>query len=97
MKTDNVPIAKLKMMQASIRCLTFGLLGLLPLIGVPFALAGLWASYSARRMERNFWNPAKPHRIIGLICAVLGALVWSCVDTIIIYNIVGSYLDGWNR
>lgn len=83
---------KLKMMKASIRCLAFGLLGLLPLIGVPFALAGLWASFSARRQERYFWNPARPHRIIGLICAAFGALIWSAVDTILIYNAVNSYI-----
>jgi hypothetical protein len=94
MKTENVASAKLKMMQASIHCLTFGLLGLLPLIGVPFALAGLWASHTARRLERNFWNPAKPHRVIGLICAALGALVWSCVDTVIIYNLVNAFFAG---
>ena len=80
----------------SVRCLTFGLLGLLPIIGVPFALAGIWFSYSARKPEKFFWNPAKPHRVIGLICAALGALVWSCVDTILVYNAVNSYISGSN-
>ena len=74
------------------RCLIFGVLGLLPIIGVPFALAGLWASYAARKQEKYFWNPAKPHRIIGLICAALGAVIWSCVDTILIYHAVNNYV-----
>jgi hypothetical protein len=38
----SIPATKLKMMKGSLRCLTLGLLGLLPLIGVPFALAALW-------------------------------------------------------
>ena len=94
MNSENVGLAKVRMMKASVRCLVLGLLGLLPLIGVPFALAGIWASYIARRRERAFWNPARPHRLIGLICAIIGALVWSCVDTVIIYNVVNAYFLG---
>lgn len=90
---NTIPAAKLKMMRSSLRCLTLGLLGLLPLIGVPFALAALWASYSARRIEKQFWNPAKPHRIVGLICAALGALLWSAVDTILIYHACNNYIN----
>ena len=85
---------KIRMMKSSLRCLMFGLLGLLPLIGVPFALAAFWASYVARKQEKYFWNPAKPHRIVGLIGASIGALVWSCVDTILIYHAVNSYIGG---
>ena len=90
---NDLPAAKIKMMKGSIRCLTLGLLGLLPLIGVPFALAALWSSYSARRMERQFWNPAKTHRILGLICAAVGALIWSAVDTILIYHACNNYVN----
>ena len=90
---NNLPAAKIKMMKGSIRCLALGLLGLLPLIGVPFALAALWTSYSTRRWERQFWNPAKPQRILGLVCAALGALIWSLVDTILIYNAVNNYIS----
>lgn len=93
MKTEQPAIAKLKMMKASVRCLVFGLLGLLPLIGVPFALAALWSSYSARKLERQFWNPAKPQRLLGFICAAFGALIWSGVDTILIYHACNNYIN----
>ena len=89
----NTAATKLKMMKASVRCLTLGLLGLLPLIGVPFALAALWSSFSARRMESQLWNPAKPHQVIGLICASLGALIWGIVDTILIYHACNHYVN----
>lgn len=88
--TPASPSAKLKMMTASMHCLVWGMLGLLPIIGVPFALAAFWASYSARRDERHIWNPARLHRIAGLICASLGAFIWGAVDTILIYNIANS-------
>jgi hypothetical protein len=92
MKSTAPAVQKIQMIKASIRCLTCGLLGLLPFIGVIFALVAGYASFSARRQERFFWNPAKPHRIVGLICASLGALVWSCVDTILIYHALNSYI-----
>jgi hypothetical protein len=87
------PAAKLEMMKASIRCLVLGLMSLLPIIGVGYALPGLWYSFVARRHERYFWNPAKPHRILGLICASFGALVWGAVDTILIYNICNNQIN----
>jgi len=85
--------AKIKMMKASNRCLALGLLGLLPLVGVPFALAGLWASFTARKQERYFWNPAKPHRILGLISAAVGLLVFGLADTFLIYRAFNNYIN----
>ena len=90
---NDIATAKIKMMRGSLRCLTLGLLGLLPIIGPPFALAALWTSFSARRKERRFWNPAKPQRILGLICAAAGALLWSVVDTILIYHAATNYVN----
>ena len=86
-------VLKIRMIKASLHCLTFGLLGLLPLIGVPFALAALWSSISARRSEKNILNPAKPHRIMGLICALLGALIWGTADTFLIYHAYHAYIN----
>ena len=79
--------AKLRMMNESIRCLVLGVLSLIPIIGVGCAVSALWYSYSARRREKFFWNPAKAQRIIGLVFASLGALVWSVVDTYLIYGV----------
>ena len=88
---NDIATAKIKMMKGSLRCLTLGLLGFLPIIGLPFSLAALWASSSARRQEKRFWNSAKPQRILGLICAIFGALLWSVVDTILIFRAVTGF------
>jgi hypothetical protein len=89
---NDLPAAKIRMMKASIRCLVLGLLGMLPLIGLPFALAAMLFSFRARREERRLWNPAKLQRIMGLVCAALGALVWGAADTILIYNACYNYI-----
>jgi hypothetical protein len=82
--------AKIKMMQASMRCFAFGSLGLLPIIGLPFAVAALWISGRVQPLERQFWNPAKPYHLCGLTCAAIGAVAWSVADTFIIYQIVNK-------
>jgi hypothetical protein len=81
---NDIPAAKIKMMQASIRCLIFGLLGLLPIIGLPFALAALWISGLVRTKEKLFWNAAKPYRIWGVVCAAVGTVLWTGVLAIIV-------------
>jgi hypothetical protein len=72
---NDVPAAKIKMMKASIRCLVFGVLSLLPVIGLPFGLAALWISGRVRLQEKQFWNAARPYRIWGVICAAIGTLL----------------------
>jgi hypothetical protein len=91
---NDIPTAKIKMMKASIRCLVFGLLGLLPAIGLPFGLAALWIAGRVRKQEKLFWNPARPYRIWGVACAAGGTVIWFLVVSLIVYNSVNSYSHG---
>ena len=63
--------AKIAMMKDSTRCLVYGLLGFLPVIGLPCAVAALWVARRARVQERKYWNPAKAYRIWGVVFATL--------------------------
>lgn len=83
-----IAVRKIRMMKASLRCLTFGLLGLMPIIGLPFALAAAWTSGRVRRLEKELWNPARPQRILGFTCAILGAFIWTMVDAFLIFRAV---------
>jgi len=80
--------AKIRMLQASVRCLVFGLLGLVPVVGLPFALAALWISGQVRRQEKQLWNAARPYRLIGVACAALGAVCWTGVLIIAVFRII---------
>jgi hypothetical protein len=84
----SVAETKLKMLQGSLRCLAFGLLGLLPVIGLPFAFAALWISGRVRVEEKQMWNAARPYRIWGTVCAAGGTIFWSFILTIIICKMV---------
>jgi hypothetical protein len=80
--------AQIRMLQSSLRCFVFGLLGLLPVIGIPFAIAALWISGRVRVKEKQLWNAARPYRIWGMVCAAGGTIFWGFILTIIIYQAV---------
>ncbi len=75
---------KIKMLNSSTRCLVFGLLGLIPLFGLPFALAALWISGRVRLMEKQLWNAARPYRIWGVVCAAVGTVLWAGILMIVV-------------
>ena len=77
---------KIKMLNSSMRCFVFGMLGLIPVIGLPFALAVLWISGSVRVKEKQMWNAARSYRIGGVVCAAGGTIFWSFILTLIIYQ-----------
>lgn len=86
----DLPAVKIQMLKGSLRCLIFGLLGLLPVVGLPFALAALWLSGQVRVKEKLFWNAARPHRIAGVVCAAAGTLLWFLVIVLMVYNSASS-------
>jgi hypothetical protein len=83
--TDDIPSAKIRMLKSSFRCFVFGVLGLLPVIGLPFAIAALVVSARVRAGQKKFWNAARPYWIWGEACAAVGTVLWSVIDAILIY------------
>jgi hypothetical protein len=80
------PAEKIAMIQGSLRCFTFGLMSLLPGIGLPFAVLSLWYAGRARKREKKNWNAAKPYRIWGTVCAVVAGSVWGGLFIIIMVS-----------
>ncbi|HVU26370.1 MAG TPA: hypothetical protein VHG71_01375 [Verrucomicrobiae bacterium] len=87
-------IAKIKMLKGSLHCLAFGLLSLLPIIGLPFALVALWISGSVRRQEKRFWNAARPYRLCGVACAAISAILWSGILIFVVGHLLLFDLNG---
>jgi hypothetical protein len=82
--------AKIQMLKSSLRCFVLGLLGFLPVIGLPFALAALWISGRVRAKERRFWNAAKPYRVWGMVYAATGTIFWSFILMVVIYHAIND-------
>jgi hypothetical protein len=92
MKSDAA--AKIAMLKGSMRCFVFGLVGLLPFIGLPFGFVSLWISGVVRQREKQYWNAAKPYRICGIVAAATGAFVSVIIAALIGYSAVTS---SWNN
>ena len=86
-------IIKIKMLEGSLRCFRFGLLGLLPVVGLPFALAALWISGRVRSREKLFWNAARPYRVWGVVCAAVGTIFWTGIILFAVFQAVMAAQD----
>ena len=78
--------AKIRMLQNSLRCFTCGLLGLLPVIGLPFALAALVLSGQVRAGQKKYWNAARPYWIWGFVSAMTGTVCWGLILILVVYH-----------
>jgi hypothetical protein len=87
---NNDALAKVTMIKGSLRCFAYGLLGLLPGIGIPFAVAALWNAGRVRGYEKKYWNAAGQYRSWGVICAAFGLIFWFVVIALITYNAAAS-------
>jgi heme/copper-type cytochrome/quinol oxidase subunit 2 len=61
-----------------------GLLGLLPVVGLPFAFAALVFSREVRAGQKKYWNAARLYWIWGVVCAAAGPIFWTVILTLII-------------
>ncbi len=85
--------AKIKMINASMRCFTFGMLALLPIIGIPFGIIALVYAGKARAGQKKFWNPAHAHVLAGGLVAALCTILWSFIFILIIFNLLNPGPD----
>jgi len=88
---DDIPSAKIRMLKSSLRCFVFGVLGLLPVIGLPFAIAALVVSARVRAGQRKFWNAARPYWIWGEACAAVGTVFWSFILIVVVYQVINNH------
>ena len=72
----NAPLTKVEMIERSMRCFQLGLLGLLPVIGIPMAVRALRLHYRVKHSQTGEWNPAQRYLRWGGICARLGLWVF---------------------
>jgi hypothetical protein len=78
--------AKIRMLRNSLRCFVFGLLGLLPVIGLPFAFAALALSGKVRAGQKKHWNAARPYWVWGVVSAMAGTVFWSLILILVIFH-----------
>ena len=77
---------KIKMIRESLRCFRFGLISLLPVIGLPFAVSALVAAGKVRSSEVSHWNAARQYRRWGVTLAACSLIFWSGFLIIFIFE-----------
>ena len=69
------PADKVRVIEQSLRCFAFGLLSLIPLLGLPFAVLAVVRHRNAWSQGDREWNPAKAYLVWGFGLAWLGGLI----------------------
>lgn len=63
---------KIELIERSMRAFYFGLPGLLPVLGTPFAIIALVINARLKRRAGAQWNPAQRYLFWGMVCARIG-------------------------
>ncbi len=66
---------KIRVIEQSVGCQSFGAWSLVPVIGVGFAIAAMRRYWRVRAEVGDGWNPARPQLIRGAILAWTGVIV----------------------
>jgi len=78
------PLTKVEMIERSMSCFRWGLLGLLPVIGIPMAVRALLHYHRVKSGPAGVWNPARRYLRWGGICARLGLWVFLVIPLAIV-------------
>lgn len=77
------PMDKIELIQRSLRAFCFGLPGVVPFLGTPFAIVALVQNSRIKRRGGMLWNPAQRYLFWGSVCARIG-LALTLIFTLLI-------------
>jgi len=82
MNTEKPP--KVVVIERSLSCFYCGVLGLIPVLGLPLVIRSLQQYWRVKRDPSGLWNPAKRYLKWGIICARIGLVVFVILITSIV-------------
>lgn len=77
-------MTRIEMIDSSLRCFTYGLIGLLPVIGIPMAVLSAIQHARVKRGQGEVWNPAQRYLFWGAVCARMGLALFLLVPVIVL-------------
>lgn len=75
---------KVQTIQRSLRCFFCGIIGILPGVGIPFAVVALGNWLFLLRRSKDNWNPAARYLHYGALAATLGILLTFLLAAVIV-------------
>jgi hypothetical protein len=85
------PFTKIELIQHSLRCFVRGLIGLVPVLGLPFACGAILDFSRVKARQGSLWNPARRYLIWGVVAGGAGLFISTLVAAIV-FNAVMSNL-----
>ncbi len=72
----DTPADRIRVIEGSLRCFTYGCLSLVPVAGLVFSVLALMQHDLTDREQELSWNPAKRYLFAGHFLAWVGGLIW---------------------
>ena len=69
------PMQRVQLAERSLRGFLMGLLGLIPLLGLPLATLGLWIGLKTLKDGREAWNPGRSYSIAAVVLGSLSLIL----------------------
>lgn len=84
------PVNRIELINRSLRCFVLGLVGLVPLLGIPTSAMALVQYWQVTRRSDGSWNPAERYLNWGLFLGLAGLLLTLIAGAVIGLAIVQS-------
>ena len=85
---------KVQTIEGSLRCFWRSFFGLIPILGLPFAVHCVFASHRLRRAARGHWNPAARYLNWGTVLGWIGIGLTAAACVAVALIVIHIYLDG---
>jgi hypothetical protein len=69
------PTERIQLIEGSLRCFVYGILSVIPLFGLGFAVLALRMHFKTWAETAEGWNPARRYLLAGFGLAWIGALI----------------------
>lgn len=71
---EHPAVVRVRVIRQSLRCFAWAWVGIIPLVGLPFAFRAFVESNRAVRSRSVTWNPAERYRVAGVVLARIGVV-----------------------
>jgi hypothetical protein len=85
---EPLPMRRIWMMEGSLQCFACSWFGLVPILGLPLALATIVWAGCVQLKHRREWNPAGAYLNWALALGFAGVLISLAVFTIVTLNVI---------
>jgi len=75
---------KIELIELSMQAFFFGVPGIIPFIGIPFAIMALLNHARIKRRAPAQWNPAQRYLFWGMVCTRIGVILTILLSVFIV-------------